>query len=201
MDGDGDIDILFSDRKDSLRGIRWLENPGAARVRDTWKDHMIITSVDEILFIDVGDLDGDGLVDIAAALKQSFVLLKRLDASGRRWSTQHLPLPERVGNGKSLVIGDVDGDGQADLVLSCEGAEPPRSGIVWLKCTGNPFTDTWERHEVSGPLGNKFDHARLIDLDGDGDLDIINSEENNNAQGGNGGLGLVWYENPHRSKR
>ena len=38
----------------------------------------------------------------------------------------------------------------------------------------------------------------LLDVDADGDLDILNTEENDNAAGGNPGLGLVWYENPTR---
>ena len=38
----------------------------------------------------------------------------------------------------------------------------------------------------------------LLDVDADGDLDILNTEEHDNAAGGNPGLGLVWYENPTR---
>jgi hypothetical protein len=38
----------------------------------------------------------------------------------------------------------------------------------------------------------------LLDVDADGDLDILKTEENDNAAGSNPGLGLVWYENPTR---
>ena len=51
---------------------------------------------------------------------------------------------------------------------------------------------------MSGPEGNKFDLSLLQDVDQDGDLDIINTEENDNAKGGQPGLGVVWYENPIR---
>lgn len=46
--------------------------------------------------------------------------------------------------------------------------------------------------------GIKFDDVRLADIDLDGDLDIVSTEEN----GSRGywwstrGLGLIWYENP-----
>ncbi|MFT7513031.1 MAG: hypothetical protein ACI9QL_002239, partial [Candidatus Omnitrophota bacterium] len=35
----------------------------------------------------------------------------------------------------------------------------------------------------------KMDNAFLVDLDGDGDLDIATTEEN-------GGWGVIWFENP-----
>ncbi len=28
MDGDGDSDVVITDRQGTLRGARWLENPG-----------------------------------------------------------------------------------------------------------------------------------------------------------------------------
>jgi hypothetical protein len=46
--------------------------------------------------------------------------------------------------------------------------------------------------------GIKHDNLLLNDLDGDGDLDVITTEENGNT--GSyfiaRGLGLIWYENP-----
>ena len=35
----------------------------------------------------------------------------------------------------------------------------------------------------------KMDNAWLGDLDGDGDLDVLTTEEN-------GGWGVIWFENP-----
>ena len=40
--------------------------------------------------------------------------------------------------------------------------------------------------------GVKHDLVPLIDLDGDGDLDVLTTEETK-------GLGVVWYENPTRT--
>ncbi len=39
----------------------------------------------------------------------------------------------------------------------------------------------------------KMDNAFLVDLDGDGDLDVATTEEN-------GGWGVIWFENPALSK-
>ena len=49
----------------------------------------------------------------------------------------------------------------------------------------------WQDHEISGPEGVKFDRIELLDLDQDGDQDVITCEERDN-------LGVIWYENPTR---
>ena len=46
---------------------------------------------------------------------------------------------------------------------------------------------------LGGPAGVKFDLMQVLDLDADGDLDVITCEEVDQ-------LGVVWYENPHRHK-
>ena len=40
----------------------------------------------------------------------------------------------------------------------------------------------------------KFDLNLLLDVDADGDFDVINSEENDNARDGKAGLGVVCTE-------
>ena len=200
MDGDGDDDLLISDRRGPLRGVRWLEHPGAAAAAagrgGPWRSHTVGAAGEEVLFLDAADADGDGLEDVAVAQPGRCLLLRRADRTGLRWQPHPIPLPGRVGGGKAVSLGDLDRDGRADLVLTCEGAGGGRSGVVWLGSAGGLTPGPWTRHEVSGPEGVKYDLAPLLDLDGDGDLDVITTEENDNA--GAGGLGVVWYENPVR---
>ena len=54
-----------------------------------------------------------------------------------------------------------------------------------------PADPVWDVHDISGREGNKFDLVQTLDVDGDGDPDILGCEERDN-------LGLFWYENPHR---
>ena len=68
------------------------------------------------------------------------------------------------------------------MVVTCENAIGEKAGV--LRASN---TTAWE--SVSGPEGIKFDRIELLDLDEDGDLDIITCEEK-------AGLGVVWYENP-----
>ena len=211
MDGDGDADILFSDRLEKTRGIYWLENPGADATASgaAWVKHTVgATNVHEVLLLGLGDLDGDGLRDIAAPValgkteeqqpdKQSRIAwYRRLDASGARWSEHMVPVPANTGNVKSVAIGDVDLDGRADLVVSCENARGERVGVYWLRADGPAPTAHWKAFDISGAPGIKFDIVRLLDLDGDGDLDVLSNEEQEAGRG----LGVMWYENPGRVK-
>ena len=41
-------------------------------------------------------------------------------------------------------------------------------------------------------MGVKYDRIELMDLDGDGDLDVLTCEE----QEAGTGMGVFWYENP-----
>jgi hypothetical protein len=66
MDNDGDMDVVVSDRKPgATRGVRWLENPGTDLLEkgEPWMNHFIGGQDAEVMFMDIADLDGDGLED------------------------------------------------------------------------------------------------------------------------------------------
>lgn len=194
MDGDGDSDLVFSDRKRKESGAYWLENPGAGPAqRQPWREHAIGGVGMEAMFLQLADLDRDGLEDVLLAVQpKDLHWLRRLDATGVNWQDHVIPLPEPTGDTKAVSAGDLDGDGRLDLVFSCEHAEAPRHGLMWLSSDGPPHAGAWTPHEISGVDGVKHDLIALIDLDGDGDLDAITTEEVKN-------LGVIWYENPARN--
>ena len=102
-----------------------------------------------------------------------------------------------VGTPKAAAVGDIDLDGRQDIVLSTANARGGKGGVVWLRARSSPFDAQCDAFDISGQEGIKFDLNLLLDVDRDGDLDVVNSEENDNASGGPG-LGVVWYENPAR---
>ena len=198
MDEDGLSDVLVSDRKGKDQGVFWLKNPGSGVGH--WRKIWIADDLREAMFIDAYDLDGDGTDEILVphgygkAASQLTIFNRH---SGTRWARLQVCLPEFVTKPKSIQAGDINLDGRPDLVLSTEHAGDGSSGIVWLEAGENWKSHGWTVHDISGPEGIKFDLNLLLDVDGDGDLDVINTEENNNARGGEGGLGVIWYENPY----
>ena len=99
---------------------------------------------------------------------------------------------EGIGSAKAVRVGDIDGNGKADIVYSCENATPPKRGVVWLSYDETPKETVWQVNDISGPEGIKFDLIELFDIDGDGDLDVLTCEERHQGRG----IGVFWYENP-----
>ncbi|MGC6565535.1 MAG: FG-GAP repeat domain-containing protein [Akkermansiaceae bacterium] len=183
MDGDGDQDLLVSDRKGAKRGIYWLEYPGAEKAKSEWKRHEIGGDDREILFISTSDIHRDGKTAIIAIDKKSIIWFTA--GNEGNWGAAVLPLPEGVGGGKSAVSFDINLDGANDFVFSCEGAKGALSGVRWLSWDETQFVS----HEVAGEPGEKYDRLVPYDVDGDGDLDLLCCEERDQ-------LGVFWYENP-----
>ncbi|REJ90485.1 MAG: VCBS repeat-containing protein [Planctomycetota bacterium] len=192
VDRDGDADLLLTDRKGPTRGCKWLENPGAAvALTDDWVVHTIGGTDHEVMFADVGDFDSDGKLEVACATRDDGVLMfRQTRESGDEWTVTSVSMPPGTGTGKAVRLADVDGDGRTDVVVSCENAKNV-SGVFWMSQDGPSDQPEWNSHEISGPQGTKFDLIQLIDLDADGDLDVLTCEEREN-------LGVIWYENSPR---
>ena len=60
---------------------------------------------------------------------------------------------------------------------------------------GRPVDGLWTIQRVAQPRDNyKFDNVKLVDIDSDGDLDILSTDENVGPN--SNGLGTLYYENP-----
>ncbi|MGA2983727.1 MAG: VCBS repeat-containing protein [Terriglobia bacterium] len=93
----------------------------------------------------------------------------------------HAPL-----NQWAIGAGDINGDGQPDVVSSGEGPMEPgstgtRGGLFWYEYP------TWTKHVIDAH-GTFADDMQLVDVDGDGDLDIVVPEDSSKE--------VRWYENP-----
>jgi len=201
MDSDGDQDVVWTNRlfDSDDRAAWWFENPGpGASLTAPWAVHLIGSQGRMPMTMDLGDIDGDGLEDAAVPDRDYLPdWHRRLDATGLNWSTHAVAWPSDMGRPKAFAIGDIDLDGAKDLVAtavqSVEG--PGLVGVAWLRQPESPMQFAWTPYNIGGADGEKFDRIELIDLDQDGDLDVVTTEERNNSTVIRG-LGVVWYENP-----
>ena len=205
VDGDSDLDLIVSDSaqigtSSSMMGSRWLESPVSVS-GSKWINHMIHSykgaeQLARFLHAEPGRVIDGSSRDTGT----SFVGIRTM-ANCSTWSSVSVPWPSDVGHYNAVRPADIDGDSLEDLVFSTHHADsdyttPPQdlSGVFWLKNNG---AGGWQRGEISGVDGVKYDNLELVDIDGDGDLDVVTSEQ------GMAGVtpaadkfGIIWYENP-----
>ena len=70
------------------------------------------------MFMDLADIDGDGLEDaiVTEYTNQKIVYMKRLDDTGLKWKSYNIDIPKITGRAKAVKVGDIDRDGNLDLV-------------------------------------------------------------------------------------
>ncbi len=192
LDLDGDLDVIVTDRRGPRSGCLWLENPGPGpQARTRWSEHRIGSTGKEAMFLWPADFDRDGLLDVLVANRKTEIeFLRRVTLDPVVWEARTLSWPASAGSAKAIAVGDIDLDGELDIVCSAEAANEG-SGVVWLRGESGAAGESWRRHDISGIPGGKYDRIELIDLDRDGDLDVLTSEERD-------ALGVIWYENPVR---
>lgn len=108
----------------------------------------------------LADMDGDGLVDLVSAIGPA-VRIGRGNGDGTFQPPVLVPATDISGFGRYFAVGDLDGDGLPDLVYA--GTYP----YVRRNLGGLTF----------GPevqlAGGYVPYPDLIDVDGDGDLDVV----------------------------
>lgn len=113
FDGDGDIDIAVLSDADT---VEILTNGGGGNFSVT--QSIMLPGAFTVFSegITVNDFDGDGDVDIAVIDFADPVVLLLNDGLGNFGTVAQFPTNPQVGNDDALASGDIDGDGDIDLV-------------------------------------------------------------------------------------
>jgi len=113
------------------------------------------------LSVAIGDLTGDGRMDIAAVTGEGFVVV--IDSTGKVVMTSDKPIPgsgpDVFGWGGGLALGDMDGDGAPEIAYGST-VFTTKGGTLKLLFGGAASND---HREVSA----------LVDVDGDGKLELL----------------------------
>ncbi len=185
MDQDGDIDVVISDTRNHR--IIWMENPNSTD--EDWPLHVVSShyEVRDCRSIDVGDIDGDGDLDIAATSysRNTVMWFRNNNDAGSFTKFRFYSAFRYAGR---VRIGDIDKDGNPDIVVSTWYYYHYGSYgtyIYWFEAPNNPQINTttssggsatyWRYHKVANnPTYYYYTYAGmdLGDLNGDGYLDI-----------------------------
>lgn len=182
LDGDGAIDLITSTR-DGFHLAAFLNpGPGAAGA-GSWPSRVLATTPGRADRIVPADIDGDGRVDLVVSEEsgdlEENAAVAWYGAPADPWSG---PWPRHpltiLRSANSLDVADFDGDGRPDVATAEHTDMQPgqvapdnRTFLLLNRGADRPWP------AITVDIGPRSSHlgARVCDLDGDGDLDLVST--------------------------
>ncbi|MFO1070211.1 MAG: VCBS repeat-containing protein [Geminicoccaceae bacterium] len=169
VDGDGDPDVVVPDGN-GTDNLVWLENPRPAAdpaIGEAWTRRVIGTIGDWGKDVETADYDGDGRMDVA--IRGKTAVLAFFQRAPGTWRKVRLAT---IANGEGMARGDVDMDGQVDLVVQGAWLRNPGGSRAWT-------ASAWKSYPIgTAPQNLK---ALVADIDGDRRPEVIYSSSENTA--------------------
>ena len=202
VDADGDADILWGDFFEP--GLLWIRNEGTCSQIDFHGERIPFPPGRPIATSGynapaAGDLTGDGRPDLVVGVlggafnpnKTSTANLYELDQTAPNvWTVATRRLLDGVDLGAETIpaAGDIDGDGDQDLVVGTkiEPDNPRTGGLYWFENTGTPTTPSLQLRGHLSVLPAFHLAPALGDLDGDGLPDLVIGQFQD---------AVAWYRN------
>lgn len=201
LDGDGLDDIVSVHESDT----EYAGKPeGHVRIAfaspdpDRWHNVTLAEGTDAAAPEDaaIADVNGDGSPDVIVAAELAHLIYLQNPRDAPRtapWPRLILPMTQGRGSYIRVFFADFDNDGTPEAVAPNKGAQNPerddfarKTPISVFSVVGNPLHPDGWRETVLGTYSVP-QNAEPVDLDGDGDLDIVG--------GSRGEARLVYFEN------
>lgn len=195
INGDGKLDVVIVE---NLKGhLLWFENSGAPRGDELWRRHVITEggmpgSYDVALL----DVDGDGDLDVVGSgyvIGNQFAWFENTGQFDRQWP-KHM-IEDNLNETRAVRAVDFDGDGDMDLFAVASGA----GQVIRYENTGQAEPRRWKKHliaQTTRPM-----HGQPVDLDRDGDLDVVLAAGQSMRRDANDTHHVVWFENEGQADR
>ncbi len=174
MDNDGDPDIIIP--IDENGQLYWYENPrpDGDPASGEWTAHVIGVNDDFGKDLSLADYDKNGYLDVVVRTNESIFIWFHEDND--TWT--QLPIVRGL-EGEGMEIGDIDSDGDMDIIAHGN----------WYETPDDARNGEWAAHKFFERPGNEL-KFNVIDFNGDGHTDVFVSCTEHP------GCNLVWYEGP-----
>lgn len=185
IDGDGAVDVVtavaLNEDYEGPKDIRWYKNPGPELSpidTEEWAGYTIGSHEGAVKDIKVGDIDGNGILDIVI---RSHDFTNIFFHNNESWMARKVTHPRKEG----LDIKDLDLDGDLDIILNG----------FWLEAPDDPVKGEFIFHEIDkkwytqneGTWQDNNCYVGAADLNKDGIPDILLSHSEKE------GYPLSWY--------
>ncbi len=172
VDGDGDLDLLVANFGSNTVSVRLNDGTGGFAAPVTNPNPSVGAGPFDLA---MGDVDGDGDLDLVTANRNGNSASVRLnDGTGNFTAPATTPEVSVGINPLGVALGDVDGDGDLDLLTANSGAN---NVSVRLNDGTGSFAPPATTPQVPG--GTLPRSLALGDVDGDGDLDFVTANNGN----------------------
>ncbi|HEX5483155.1 MAG TPA: VCBS repeat-containing protein [Terriglobia bacterium] len=178
--GIGAGDVNGDGRTDIITPKGWFEAPPDPRTGQ-WTFHPEF-DLGATGFIYTMDVNGDGVPDLVTTLGHGYGIFwveQKKDAAGNRTWVKHM-IDDGWSQAHAMTLADLNGDGRLELVTGKRyyahehdpGANEPL-GVYWYEALNREGTN-WRRHilDYATRTGAGL-QIPVVDIDGDGDLDIL----------------------------
>ncbi|MFL5740848.1 MAG: FG-GAP-like repeat-containing protein [Flavisolibacter sp.] len=169
LDGDGLPELIYTTQNTSSN-LSVMKNNS---VKDSlsFDAPIVLANFPAPFVVAVGDLDGDGLPDLAAASGGDLVIVKKNLSTPGNLAFSGLQLSYATASyANGVAIADIDGDGKPDLAVSNRMS----NNISLFRNTGSPGSISFESR-VDYAVGELPIYLAVADLNGDQRPDIISA--------------------------
>eukprot|EP00605_Chrysophyceae_sp_TOSAG23-4_P002634 GSChrysophyteH1.ASY1.ANO1.2910.1 assembled CDS len=139
-----------------------------------------LNGVEHARSVHAADVDNDGNIDVlSASYEDNTIAWYESDGASSPSFTKHV-ISSNANGAVSVYAADINSDGTVDVL----SASLDDDRIVWYENDGNS-PPAWTSHTITADALNARS-VFAIDLDGDGDMDVISASSQGNT--------IAWYE-------